>query len=160
MVGPLTKTLDPELVYKHILFFHKPMKCHFCVLCTIQDHGAEIKKFCPDFSAEDFTCPVCLEIVFKPMLTDSPIFNSTCHACLMKLQHNDFTPRLALPNYPLRNQLNVFLGRAGLKQDYKLIPLGVRYNPEFDTFREEALDHGRNLQEAVNDFMEFLNDIE
>lgn len=134
------------------------MKCHFCVLCTIQDHGVEIKKFCPDFSVEDFTCPVCLDIVYKPMLTDSPIFNSTCYSCLLKLRHNDFTPRYALPNYPLRNQLNVFLGRAGLVQDFKIMPIAIRYSHELTMFREDTLEQTRQLQAAVNDLMEFLHD--
>jgi hypothetical protein len=136
------------------------MKCHFCIVCTITDHAAEIKRFCPDFSAEDFTCPICLEIVFKPMLTDpATIFSSACYACLMKIKPNHFSPRLALPNYPLRNQLNVFLGKAGLVQDYKVIPGGLG-NPELEMFRDDTIQHTLLLQQAVNEFMEFLNDFE
>lgn len=94
------------------------MICHFCDKCTYNqwiDHEEEIAKQCPEFSRDDYMCSICLGLVFQPMITDCWQFRNVCKACVPKISLTTYGPKIILPNYPLRNQLNNFLEKVGLK---------------------------------------------
>jgi len=78
---------------------------------------------------------------------------------------NEFCPKVALANVPLRNQLNVFLIKAGLKPDYSTptdssIVFSRVFQAAFDRRREvEHAEQVHALRNAVEDFNAWLERI-
>ena len=145
------------------------MICHYCDECTaisFIDHEAIIKEKCPDFSIDDYTCTVCLSLLYQPMTTDSAIYNTVCRACLVQIPMNDHSPTVAVANVPLRNQLNIFLRKAGYKEDDSVCVTTPPYI--FSSF-DDVLNRRRPIagararvhamRAAVAEFQQFLNGV-
>jgi len=138
------------------------MVCNFCDHCTSDnyvDHEIEIQAKCPDFSKDDYMCSVCYDLVFQPMITDSVYFRVVCKECVPStVTDSPVSPKISFPNYPLRNQLNVFLLKCGLKIDLdnnysltKFSPIFFDFTMNNDIFSDDELLNFENQLENYFD---------